>query len=80
MTELQVLVTTHNEEKNLPDCLSSVAGWTGRILVLDSFSQDGTELIAAEAGAEFVQREYVSPWRRSIWWNLDKRDQFYFLE
>ncbi len=78
MTELQVLVTTHNEEQNLPGCLASVAGWTGRTLVVDSYSRDNTEQVAAEAGAEFIQREYRSPADQKNW-ALDRLDPGWVL-
>jgi glycosyltransferase involved in cell wall biosynthesis len=78
MTELQVLVTTHNEERNLPDCLASVAGWTGRTLVVDSFSRDDTAQVAAEAGADFIQREYLSPADQKNW-ALDQLDPGWVL-
>ena len=67
MMELQVLVTTHNEERNLPACLASVDGWTTRTLGVDSFSDDDTEQVAAEAGADFIQREYRSPADQKNW-------------
>ncbi len=78
MTDLQVLVTTHNEERNLPACLASVADWTRRTLILDSFSSDDTQLIAAEAGAEFIQREYKSPADQKNW-ALDRLDPGWVL-
>lgn len=67
MTKLQVLVTTYNEERNLGACLASVSGWTSSVLVVDSFSRDDTEQVAAEAGVEFVQREYRSPADQKNW-------------
>ena len=67
MTGPQVLVTTWNEEDNLPGCLASVAGWARRILVVDSFSTDGTARVAEAAGAEFVRRQYRSPSDQKNW-------------
>ncbi len=67
MTGPQVLITTWNEERNLPACLASVAGWAERILVVDSHSTDGTERIARAAGAEFRQRPYRSPADQKNW-------------
>lgn len=63
----QVLVTTWNEARNLPGCLDSVRGWASRVFVVDSFSDDETEIIALERGAEFVQREYRSPADQKNW-------------
>ena len=45
------VVLTLNEERNLPDCLSSLAGWVQELFVVDSGSTDGTLAIAREAGA-----------------------------
>jgi glycosyltransferase involved in cell wall biosynthesis len=67
VTGPQVLITTWNEERNLPGCLASVAGWARRILVVDSLSTDGTAQIARAAGAEFVQRPYRSPADQKNW-------------
>lgn len=39
---VSVIVLTHNEERTLEDCLRSVAGWAGEIVVVDSGSEDGT--------------------------------------
>lgn len=63
---LKVLVTTHDEEDNLPDCLASVA-FADEIWVLDSFSGDRTVEIAREAGATVLQREYRSPADQKNW-------------
>jgi tetratricopeptide (TPR) repeat protein len=40
-----------DEERNLPDCLASVAGLTDEIIVVDTGSTDRTREVAAELGA-----------------------------
>lgn len=55
---LSVFVTTFNNEKTLAACLESVK-WADEILVLDSFSSDGTEQIAREYGAVFEQHAFL---------------------
>lgn len=55
---VSVLILTLNEEKNLPGCLASVAGFDD-IVVLDSGSTDGTAEIARAAGA----RVFVNSFR-----------------
>src|SRR5216683_2223632 len=55
---ISVLIMTLNEEVNLPACLAAVA-WSNDIVVLDSFSTDGTIEIARAAGARVYQHEYV---------------------
>ena len=42
---ISFLILTFNEERNLPACLEAVA-WCDDIVVLDSFSTDGTVEIA----------------------------------
>lgn len=55
---VSVLILTLNEEKNLPGCLASVAGFDD-VVVLDSGSTDRTAEIARAAGA----RVFVHPFR-----------------
>jgi len=52
------VVLTHNEERNLPGCLASLAGWVREIFVVDSGSTDGTLAIAREAGATVFQHPF----------------------
>lgn len=54
---VSVLILTLNEERDLPACLASVA-WCDDIVVLDSYSSDGTEQICRAAGGRFVQRRF----------------------
>ena len=46
MADLTAIVLTRNEEKNLPDCLSSLRGFAARVVVVDSGSTDRTVEIA----------------------------------
>lgn len=48
---LSVIILTYNEEKNLPECLSSVKEFNSDIFVVDSGSTDRTVEIARAAGA-----------------------------
>ena len=52
------VVLTHNEERNLPDCLASLAGWVPEIFVVDSGSTDDTLAIAHEAGATVLHHPF----------------------
>ena len=56
---ISVLIITRDEEASLGDCLASVA-WCDDILVLDSFSTDGTVAVARSAGARVMQRTFVN--------------------
>ena len=51
---VSAIVLTFNEERNLPDCLASLAGWVEQIFVIDSGSTDRTVEIARQAGALVV--------------------------
>jgi glycosyltransferase involved in cell wall biosynthesis len=46
MPKLSVAIITYNEERNLGDCVRSCEGIADEIVVLDSFSTDGTERVA----------------------------------
>ena len=54
---VSALILTLNEEANLAKCLDSLS-WCDDVVVLDSYSSDGTERIADEKGARFVQRKF----------------------
>ena len=56
--ELSVVIITRNEERNLARCLVSVKSVADDIVVVDSFSTDGTERIAKEYGARFTQHAF----------------------
>jgi glycosyltransferase involved in cell wall biosynthesis len=51
-------VTTFNNEQTLPACLESVK-WAQEILVLDSYSTDGTLDIARRFGCNIQQHEFL---------------------
>ena len=55
---VSIVILTLNEEKNLPQCLASVAG-ANDVVILDSGSTDRTAEIARAAGA----RVFVNPFR-----------------
>ena len=57
MTKLSVIVITHNEEKNIGDCLASVQ-WADEIVVVDSQSTDRT----VELASRYTSRIHVKSW------------------
>jgi glycosyltransferase involved in cell wall biosynthesis len=68
-TPISVVVLTFNEERNLPACLESVAGWAGDIFVVDSGSTDRTAAIAERHGARFVPHPFEThalQWRWAL--------------
>jgi len=59
LSNVSLVVITLNEEDNLGRCLASAPG-VGEIIVVDSFSKDGTVEIARRNGARVFQRPFVS--------------------
>jgi len=56
---VSILLLTLNEEDNLPTCLKAIS-WCDDIVVMDSFSDDRTVVLAEQAGARVVQRKFDS--------------------
>jgi len=76
-----VIVPVRNEERNLPECLNTVA-WADQVLVVDSYSEDATTEIARAAGAELVQFDYDGGWPKKKNWamkNLPIRNEWILL-
>ena len=73
MIDVTVVVLTKNEEINLPDCLKSLDGFAKRVVVVDSFSTDNTEVIAKEYGSDFYQNKFVD-YATQFNWSLDNTD------
>lgn len=53
-----VLVFTLQEEIHLPSCLTSL-GWCDDVILVDSYSTDGTLEVARRAGARIFQHEFT---------------------
>ena len=58
MNKLSVYVMAFNEKEKIKDCLESVK-WADEIVLMDSFSTDGTVEIARQYGAKIVQKEFI---------------------
>ncbi len=59
MEKLSVIIITLNEEENLVRCLSSLKGVADEVVVVDSFSTDGTLDVCRRYGARVVQHTFV---------------------
>ncbi|MDD4953894.1 MAG: glycosyltransferase family 2 protein [Candidatus Omnitrophica bacterium] len=57
MIKLSVVVLTRNEERNIRECLKSVAGWADEILVIDDESTDNTLNIVKEYTDRIIKRK-----------------------
>lgn len=63
---ISVLLPTFNSAATVRETLDSVR-WADEILVVDSFSTDGTPDICREYGARVVEHEYLNSARQKNW-------------
>ncbi len=54
MTPLSVVIITFNEAANITRCIHSVRTFADEIVVVDSYSTDGTKSIAEDLGAKVI--------------------------
>ncbi len=64
---IDILITTFNEEVNLPHCLQAVMPWAKRVFVVDSCSTDQTQRVTEDAGATFVSHAWEGYGRQKNW-------------
>lgn len=64
---LTVVVLTHNEERNLPECLRSVVGRVSDVHVLDSGSTDATVAIARDFGVPVHAHSFAGFGQQRNW-------------
>jgi glycosyltransferase involved in cell wall biosynthesis len=55
---VSVMIFTRDEEIHLPSCLAAL-GWCDDVIVVDSFSTDGTELLCRRGGVHFFQHRFT---------------------
>lgn len=55
---VSVIILTLNEEIHLPSCLDALA-WCDDVIVLDSFSTDGTKALCEQRGVRFFQNRFT---------------------
>ncbi len=60
MADLTAIILTKNEEKNIEYCIQSILPVAKKIVVIDSFSTDGTVEKAKALGAVVYQHEFVN--------------------
>lgn len=58
MTKISAVIITYNEELFIDKCLSSIKGIADEIVVVDSFSTDGTEEICRKHNVRFIKHEF----------------------
>ena len=59
VVRLSVVIITFNEEANIARCLQALGGVADEVLVVDSFSTDGTVAICKQHGARVVQHAFA---------------------
>jgi len=67
--KLSAIIITHNEEKDIQECIDSLKGVADEILVVDSFSADKTEEICKNSGVRFLQHEWEGYGKQKNWGN-----------
>lgn len=76
MINVSVVVLTKNEEKNIQECLESVFGWAGEIIVVDDESTDKTfeiarkytgRVITKKMDIEGSQRNFAYAQAENLW-------------
>lgn len=60
MTDLSVIILTHNESKHIERCIRSIQQVTDKIFIVDSFSTDNTVELASSLGAKVTQNPWIS--------------------
>jgi glycosyltransferase involved in cell wall biosynthesis len=66
LREISVIVTTFNEEPNIEACLDRLDGF-GEVVVVDSFSTDGTLEVARRHPVVVYERPYESAAKQKNW-------------
>lgn len=64
--KITAIVPTYNEVANIEECLRGLQ-WADEILVVDSFSTDGTPELAAPLATRVVQHEYLNSAAQKNW-------------
>jgi glycosyltransferase involved in cell wall biosynthesis len=59
MLKLSAIICTLNEERNISRCIESLKNVADEIIVVDSFSTDGTKKICEEHGVHFIEKEWL---------------------
>jgi len=64
---ISVIILTLNEEKNIKDCLDSVAGWVDEIFIVDSGSTDKTIEIALRYTDKIYTQDFENFYKQRNW-------------
>lgn len=71
--DLTVIVLTYNESIHMSRCLASLENLDARILIVDSYSTDGTQSISQSYGVEVYENPFVNQ-AQQFQWGMDNCD------
>lgn len=71
MLDLSVIILTKDESRHIARCIENVKPVAKRILVIDSFSSDGTQEIARNLGSEVIEHKWPGNQADQFNWALD---------
>jgi len=78
---LSVIILTHNEEKHIRDCITSVRDFADEVLVLDDYSTNRVPDIAREMSARVEQRKLDNfPNQRNYAIDLARGPWIFFID
>lgn len=79
MSSITAIIPTYNEEKCIRKSLESVL-WADEVIVVDSFSTDGTERIVKEyPQVTFIQHEYINSTTQKNWIIPQAKNDWVFI-
>jgi glycosyltransferase involved in cell wall biosynthesis len=80
--KITVVILARNEEKNLPRCIKSVAGFADEIILLDEFSTDDTKKITSGFSAKIIENENSKNFAeaRNLGIKQAKNDWIFFID
>ena len=59
MPAISGVIITYNEEKNIARCIDTLSQVVDEIVVVDSFSKDGTKQICLEKGVRLIEHPFI---------------------
>ncbi len=74
--QISAIIITFNEERNIRRCLQSLEGVADEIVVVDSYSTDGTREICLQFGARFIQHRFIGHIEQKNWAILQAKHPF----
>ena len=76
--KVTAIIPTFNEEENIEAAIKSVL-WADEIIIVDSFSTDSTQAIAASYDTNFIQHQYTNSAAQKNWIIPQAKHEWIFL-